>query len=587
MQGARAVKRKATTGRATSPGRPAPSRIPRSLRAVSWVLLLMSWVLSGCSGERRAQKTTAALPAVQRATLQKPDLRLVVLTDLSGYLEPCGCTSRPLGGIDRMAALVTNQRDDGVPTALLSAGNLWFHAPEPGLTGSFAQRGRAQEIWKAETLTRVLNRLAPLAVGPGTTDFAYGLEAFRSLLGAAEFPVLLAGAALPRAPSAPDRVEPAAEAGGALSAGVLRRVGNLRVGVVGFADLPAAAGVRMEAAWDAAARAEAARLKRAGAELVVGLAHGDRRSIRRFARSAGPIDFLVHGGLDLARAEPPSRVGKTTVLHAGRQGQGAIVLDLWRRGEGAFRDISVWTRRERRQRLEARMATLTRRIAEWEREGASQSAVAEQKARLRRLRARALALSRAPGVQGNVFRAAHMELDASASSNPSVAALVDEYDKRVNAHNREVFADVHPEPAASGQPHYLGSAACAGCHAEENRWWETTRHGHAYATLSTRHKNYNLSCVGCHVTGYLDRGGSTVAHVEGLENVGCESCHGPASQHASNPLAAGVNVLRDPSAEVCLRCHTPEHSDRFDFVAYRQMMVVPGHGLPAAGEAPP
>ncbi|HEY8431887.1 MAG TPA: cytochrome c family protein, partial [Sandaracinaceae bacterium] len=142
--------------------------------------------------------------------------------------------------------------------------------------------------------------------------------------------------------------------------------------------------------------------------------------------------------------------------------------------------------------------------------------------------------------------------------------------------------DWRPEPPAEGQPHYVGSQACAACHGAAVRWWRTTMHGRAYATLADQNKNYNLSCVGCHVTGYLRPGGSTVTHVEGLENVGCESCHGPGSQHVADPTGAAVNVVRSPEESTCRGCHNPEHSDRFHFETYRQLMIAPGHGLPPA-----
>ena len=120
---------------------------------------------------------------------------------------------------------------------------------------------------------------------------------------------------------------------------------------------------------------------------------------------------------------------------------------------------------------------------------------------------------------------------------------------------------------------------CGGeCHAEELVWWRTTLHGHAYRTLQDRHKEYNLSCVGCHVTGYNQPGGSTVAHVGPLADVGCENCHGPGSQHVESPTAAAVDVRLDATEDVCLRCHTPEHSDHFDYTIYRRMMITPVHG---------
>ena len=114
-------------------------------------------------------------------------------------------------------------------------------------------------------------------------------------------------------------------------------------------------------------------------------------------------------------------------------------------------------------------------------------------------------------------------------------------------------------------------------------WWRGHAHGRAYATLADRDKNFNLSCVGCHVTGYLRPGGATVTHTGPLQNVGCESCHGPGSMHSRDPAHAAVDVVRDPQERTCLGCHTPEHSDRFSYPAYRQMVIVPGHGAPSEG----
>ena len=62
--------------------------------------------------------------------------------------------------------------------------------------------------------------------------------------------------------------------------------------------------------------------------------------------------------------------------------------------------------------------------------------------------------------------------------------------------------------------------------------WDKTRHAHAYETLATQFKEYNLDCVSCHVTGYEQPGGSSVTHVDKLNDVQCEFCHGPSSRHA-------------------------------------------------------
>jgi hypothetical protein len=161
-------------------------------------------------------------------------------------------------------------------------------------------------------------------------------------------------------------------------------------------------------------------------------------------------------------------------------------------------------------------------------------------------------------------------------------AVLDAHDKRVNEHNREALAGLRPKPVAPGAPSFVGTQRCGECHAEALAWWRTHAHGRAYATLERRNKQFNLSCVGCHVTGYNQPGGATVVHNEALKDVGCESCHGPGSLHAEDQdVVADKNVTRDSAEAVCKQCHNPEHSDRFVYDAYRAMLIVPGHGLPA------
>jgi hypothetical protein len=85
--------------------------------------------------------------------------------------------------------------------------------------------------------------------------------------------------------------------------------------------------------------------------------------------------------------------------------------------------------------------------------------------------------------------------------------------------------------------------------------------------------------VSCHVTGYDRPGGSTVTHVDRLENVQCEVCHGPGSKHAANPAGPGLIVAK-PDPGTCLSCHHPPHVEQFDVVAKMQEILGPGHGMP-------
>ncbi|MEM9697134.1 MAG: multiheme c-type cytochrome, partial [Myxococcota bacterium] len=101
---------------------------------------------------------------------------------------------------------------------------------------------------------------------------------------------------------------------------------------------------------------------------------------------------------------------------------------------------------------------------------------------------------------------------------------------------------------------------------------------HAYQTLIDGHVQYNLECVGCHVTGYGKPGGSTVTHNADLQSVQCETCHGPGSKHAENPGAKGLITLA-PDPQSCVsQCHHPPHIEGFDPVAKMDLVLGPGHG---------
>src|SRR5262245_32279613 len=73
----------------------------------------------------RAALITAVVAAAACKPKPAPVPTLLVITELKGVTEPCGCTSRPLGGLDRLATKLAPAH--GSPsTALLVAGDTFF-----------------------------------------------------------------------------------------------------------------------------------------------------------------------------------------------------------------------------------------------------------------------------------------------------------------------------------------------------------------------------------------------------------------------------------------------------------------------------
>src|SRR5262249_25723000 len=136
--------------------------------------------------------------------------------------------------------------------------------------------------------------------------------------------------------------------------------------------------------------------------------------------------------------------------------------------------------------------------------------------------------------------------------------------RRVNDHNKTAFAGRKPPPVPTGSSGYVGVEICSSCHEAERAVWDRTAHAKAYQTLSSQFKEYNLDCVGCHVTGYEKPGGATVTENASLRDVQCEQCHGPGQAHAKAPEKKGL-IIREPKLDGCVSsCHHPPHVEGFD-----------------------
>lgn len=530
---------------------------------MAWAVVWGWLLLSACRQSEQASGSAVPKPA-------QPALRIVALTDLSGYLEPCGCQSKLLGGIDRAAAKLNALRAEHVPVMFVAAGDLLFGGLPEGATSE--TDATTQETWKAETLVEILNRLGLVAATPGKRDLSFGAAELERLMGKSQF------AWLPAKPDAANEPEGVA--------GKLAKVGEIQAGVVGIstfagpeAELPSE---RLKALTQRA-QAEIDRLRAAGAQLVIGLISSDQRTGRRLTQGLHGLTLAVQAGLDDPATPAPARNGEAALLRAGRQGQGLLVVDVYLNGQAPFVDVSEWTVAERRSELQGRIAELTQRVQAWERDPkVDKAGLEEQRARLTSLSEDLARLQPAAAelARSNAFRAAYVALSLEQPKDPQITSVLGDYDSRVNEHNRTAFANVRPPPAPAGAPTYVGSATCQGCHAPAFAWWTKHAHGRAYTTLERAHKQFNLSCVSCHVTGYGRPGGSSVVHNQGLTHVGCESCHGPGSLHAKKPSAADHRLSAHPTETVCKQCHTPDHSDLFEFQSYVARLRAKGHGLP-------
>ena len=160
-------------------------------------------------------------------------------------------------------------------------------------------------------------------------------------------------------------------------------------------------------------------------------------------------------------------------------------------------------------------------------------------------------------------------LDGKFEDSSEIAMLLKIYQERLK--DEELLAQVFKSDPPSNLT-YVGNDDCAACHNKIFKHWKETGHASAYETLVRSEHEYDPECVECHVIGLnYFTGFETIESTPELKGVGCESCHGPGSDHKET-LSKDYGKV---GVENCEICHNDEHSPHFEFADYWQKIKHP------------
>ena len=464
--------------------------------------------------------------------------RLLIVSSLIGYVEPCGCTvDLHLGGIDRIATAVRRERTLG-PTAVVVLGPTLFEKKA-------AQHRVAQEHAKARLLARSLKKIGIDAVALSANELFYGRSLFKDILGDAASLDVTANA-----PGGSPRII---------------RIGRLKVGLVGASigrtDVPTG----MTTPPHEPVQTAAQKLREAGAHVVVGLGSLPRAELRQLSKKVPEVDIWVLG--DHPQEETAAAAFSDSYLvEAGDRGRnlGRIVF-FDAEQPGPLKDPAGDSLRKKK-RIEGQL-----RIAQIMRSAGGEIV----KARIAKLEGELKSLER-PQKEGKRFEYTLIPIRQTLVRTAPINGWVDEYNASLKALNLAQAGDVPPVP--EGQSGYVGRTECEDCHPEAVTFWRATRHANAWKTLENDNKTFDAECVGCHVTGWQSPGGTVLGKVNGLSDVQCEVCHGPGSRHVESGGDTEFIELKVTEA-TCTRCHNEHHSPKFDFSKYVRKIVGKGHEM--------
>jgi nitrate/TMAO reductase-like tetraheme cytochrome c subunit len=161
-------------------------------------------------------------------------------------------------------------------------------------------------------------------------------------------------------------------------------------------------------------------------------------------------------------------------------------------------------------------------------------------------------------------------LSEQIAQNPALHQENDAYRELVRKTKLMVddVARTRPDEVPGVRPtaKYVGSESCATCHAGAAEKWRGTAHAQAFVSLAAYNSDADPTCIGCHTVGFGSASGYRREYAgTKLTGVGCESCHGPGSEHVAQ-RQSGERVLfkfRPLGQADCTTCHHGEFSRPF------------------------
>jgi hypothetical protein len=531
------------------------------------LIVLTSAALAAPWGCRNGDHAPPRAGAAPQPAVWQPErvAELFFTTEVDGYVEPCGCTTEPLGGIQRMAQIVSRSE---VPHGLVDAGNLLF--PLTGLSDVT----RPQHVLKSHVLARAFRQMGVLAVNVAEADLAEGAGHLRLLQQEGAVPLVSAN------------VRPMT-GGPEIARSFVRTLGGIKLGITGVATPEAVAAATREVTvieYVPSLRSEVKVLRDAGAEVVVVLAHVGEAGAVELARLVPGIDVIVRApGTPIERAPAAPRMQDgVLIVEAGSQGQRVGRLRFAFGPDAPPRplvlDDAGAQARQRRVMAAKRADALKVQVAAMEGDPSKAEAVKALRGQIARLTASTPEAAEAPMAQPHV-RVELIPLTADIPSAEPMKALLVGYYQELQKMNLSRGDPAKCAPKDEAAPRFVGTAKCVECHEEAYAFWKETKHAKAWATLEDDGKHYDLTCVGCHVVGYEQPGGfCRLQDVAGFEDVGCENCHGPGSVHIEDQSTDSIRLATTP-ATCKTACHVPEHSDGFQYETYLKKITGPGHEL--------
>ncbi len=528
-------------------------------------LVLGILVLAGCKKSRDLSKLDYLLPL---AHLSQDAFVLAFTSNIEGYVEPCGCTADPLGGIARFTQVFEDMRaKTNNRISLIDTGNLLFDSP----TRHAADL--CQDNARIELLLSSLSQLGLKLTMAGPLDNARG-EKYRTDwykkfnledLSAQSIKILSAnGYAIALIPlSTHENID---------KESLKKTIQNI---------LPLK---------------ETKKIK-----LVAVLSQLPLAKIKTLFPGMSDVDVIIQARTTSSSLSPPFKIadGGPWVIEGGRQGQYFTTLVLQnlsqRKNNPLLFDNRVFENAERSALLKSRIKGLESQL---EKSSPTLAGFLKQKIAQANQELKTLEKNQSlsPLKESSIsFNA--VSLTRHIDSHHDVKNKLNDYEKAIPELGKKCEENIECPKASTTEASFVGAETCKTCHQQAYEVWQKAQYSHdavdengtaikrmighskAWKTLVEAHKDADRSCIGCHSVGFMQPGGyCKSSDVDFRKNIQCESCHGAGSLHAAS---GDKKLIGMPAEQTCRGCHVPPHIASYESFNYEERLMKilgPGHG---------
>jgi hypothetical protein len=318
------------------------------------------------------------------------------------------------------------------------------------------------------------------------------------------------------------------------------------------------------------------------ADLIILLSSLPRQSNKEIAMKFNNIHLIVQSGQG-GNNQVPVNINNTLLCQTASRGKylGHLQID-WNDSKTWGKDNPDQLQKEynRLDRINWQIGRMQKRFLKTELSNNTQFQQLLTEKDSTELSIRNLEKNKEKGVQIPCsYKNNFIALKTSLPEDKTIKAIIDQTRREVNQINRKVQQERRKKREDRQQTggrlrdseslqEMAGWQSCKKCHLRQVEFYLQTSHAKALQTLVTNDQQFNPDCLLCHVTlPTYDPRKIQEMDILGrmpleLQNVSCESCHGPARSHTRNP----ENVPpKTPVLATCIQCHTDERDDNFIF----------------------